>query len=597
MVSVGYNALGQLAKLTVDKPDEGWIRLRRLYDDHCAEIEYASETEILLPWWSFLSLRKRLLYVVKRYSIEIKFEEKAKKLLQNAIDREETFIRVSEVKPLDEKDVREELVKVGFIRRLTPEQLRNVSRIAPMPGAATFSVPGAGKTTEALAYFFFTKAEGTRLLVIAPINAFSSWEEQLDICMGEGKYEIIRLTGGLNNISESLADKPDLMIMSYHQFARIEVRNLVARYITEKPTYLFLDESHRIKRGIEGKIGSMILSISHLPVRKLILTGTPLPNSLEDLVPQLNFLYPEIEVTSSTVSSNIQSIYVRTTKRELNLPPVTHVITKVSMGPSQRRLYNLIRWEEARRAEKIISLGTKERLRQMGRGVMRIILIASNPGILASDPNFPHNDLLAEVLEEGDSTKVAWVCKRARELAGKGRKVIIWTSFVRNVELIANRLSDFGAEFIHGGVIAGSEEEENTREAKLKRFHEDPNALVLVANPAAAGEGISLHTVCHNAIYLDRTYNAAHYLQSEDRIHRLGLPQDVETLIEIMMAKKSIDESINIRLMQKIEMMSKVLDDRSLQINPIEYDPESEGFDEDDMNNYLKHLQESAPTL
>ncbi len=597
MVSVGYNALGQLAKLTVDSPDEGWIRLRRLYEDHCEEIEFISETEILLPWWSFLSLRKRLLYVIKRYSIEIKFEEEAKILLQSAINREESFIHVSEVKPLNENDVSEGLVKVGFIRTLTPEQLRNVSKIAPLPGAATFSVPGAGKTTEALAYFFLMKAEETRLLVIAPVNAFSSWEEQLDICMGVGKYKIIRLTGGLNSISESLADKPNLMIMSYHQFARVDVRNLIARYITEKPTYLFLDESHRIKRGVEGKIGSMILSISHLPVRKLILTGTPLPNSLEDLVPQLNYLYPEIEVTSSTVSSHIQSIYVRTTKKELNLPPVTHVIAKVSMGPSQRRLYNLIRWEDARQAEKIISLGTKERLRQMGRGVMRIILIASNPGILASDPNFPHSDLLAEVLEEGGSTKVDWVCKRARELAGKGRKVIIWTSFVRNVELIANRLYDFGADFIHGGVFAGSEDEENTREAKLKRFHDDPSALVIVANPAAAGEGISLHTVCHNAIYVDRTYNAAHYLQSQDRIHRLGLPQDVETFVEIVMAKNSIDESINTRLMQKVEMMSKVLDDRSLLINPIEYDPETEGFDEDDMDNYLKHLREDTPTL
>ena len=50
---------------------------------------------------------------------------------------------------------------------------------------------------------------------------------------------------------------------------------------------------------------------------------------------------------------------------------------------------------------------------------------------------------------------------------------------------------------------------------------------ILIGNPKKGGEGISLHYNCHNAIYLDRTYNAAEYLQSRDRIHRIGMPSDV----------------------------------------------------------------------
>ena len=72
-----------------------------------------------------------------------------------------------------------------------------------------------------------------------------------------------------------------------------------------------------------------------------------------------------------------------------------------------------------------------------------------------------------------------------------------------------------------------------TREGRLRRFHEDDGCHVLVANPAAAGEGIDLHTVCHHAIYADRSYVSTHYIQSIDRIHRLGLPPDVETHIHI----------------------------------------------------------------
>ena len=74
----------------------------------------------------------------------------------------------------------------------------------------------------------------------------------------------------------------------------------------------------------------------------------------------------------------------------------------------------------------------------------------------------------------------------------------------------------------------------------------------MVANPAAASEGVSLHRICHHAIYLDRTFNAAHYLQSEDRIHRFGLPADQKTTIEIVECLDSVDETVRMRLNLKI---------------------------------------------
>ena len=118
------------------------------------------------------------------------------------------------------------------------------------------------------------------------------------------------------------------------------------------------------------------------------------------------------------------------------------------------------------------------------------------------------------------------------------------------------RLADFGALYIHGGVDAGNEDDYETREGKIKLFHDDPNVRLLVANPAAASEGVSLHRVCHHAIYLDRTFNAAHYLQSEDRIHRFGLPKDQKTTIEIVECQESVDETVQERLSYKIGKMA-----------------------------------------
>ena len=86
--------------------------------------------------------------------------------------------------------------------------------------------------------------------------------------------------------------------------------------------------------------------------------------------------------------------------------------------------------------------------------------------------------------------------------------------------------------------------------------------MAILANPAAAGEGISLHKVCHDAIYLDRSYVTTHYLQSIDRIHRLGLPPGVETNVHIFqtMTPKgfgSIDHSVSRRLAQKLRAFKR----------------------------------------
>jgi len=114
----------------------------------------------------------------------------------------------------------------------------------------------------------------------------------------------------------------------------------------------------------------------------------------------------------------------------------------------------------------------------------------------------------------------------------------------------------------------------------------------LVANPAACGEGISLHTVCHNAIYLDRNYNAAQFLQSQDRIHRLGLAADVITDVEILIAPNTVDDSVQRRLDIKIANMARVLEDDSLMVEPEVVDLDSDGFNSEDFADFLKHVSD-----
>lgn len=397
----------------------------------------------------------------------------------------------------------------------------------------------------------------------------------------------MRLRGGRDRIRADLATDPPLMLMTYQQLPRVQ--DLITQHLAQHRTFVFLDESHRIKSGVSGASGRSVIELSHLPVGKLIMSGTPMPQSVSDLIPQFQFLYPEVRVEEETVVNLMRPIHVRTNKKQLNLPEVTRNLVALPMAPVQRELYEMMRLEVAREASAVLDAQGKQTFRALGRSVSRLLQFVSNPSLLAAQIGFAHNDLLAAVLAEGEGPKLQYVIKRARQLSRQGHKVLIWSSFVRNVEYIASRLADLGAVYIHGGVDAGDEDDADTREGKIKAFHDDDNVRVMVANPAAASEGISLHRVCHHAIYLDRTFNAAHYLQSEDRIHRFGLPKDQETTIEIVECVGTVDETVRARLGFKIGEMAKALADSSLTPDPIPIDPVQVGTE--DVEDYITGLQ------
>lgn len=525
-----------------------------------------------IPLRTFLSLRKNIAQFLKNHHDEIKASlspEIQKKLTDINLKSYNTALKSHSI---GDQDVDDRLKTAGFVRPLTPNQKRNVGKLANLPAGASFSVPGAGKTTEALAYFFYNASDDDKLLVVAPKNAFGAWEEQIQDCTNNPELQFVRLRGGYTAIDRALRDQPRFMLITYQQYAR--VTDLINRYLEQFSVFMYLDESHRIKSGLHGVTPEAILSSCTLPTRKLILSGTPMPQSIADLIPQFTFLYPDTVANTESVVGLIKPVYVRTTKAELGLPEVTRKTVSLDMSPLQREIYKSLKSEIKRQLIPMLSDASKFSLRELGKRITKVVQFVSNPSLLASDMDYVFDERIGDLLAKTDGPKIEYACKRAMELASQGKKVIIWSQFVKNVEIISDRLKYLGADFIHGGVDAGDEEESDTREWKIKQFHENPNKMVLVANPAAASEGISLHKVCHNAIYVDRSFNAAHYLQSEDRIHRLGLPKDQHTEVEILECVASIDQVIDIRLRSKIDLMAQSLNDPSLNVDTIHYDSE-----------------------
>ena len=311
----------------------------------------------------------------------------------------------------------------------------------------------------------------------------------------------------------------------------------------------------------------------------------------------MSFFIPKIRVNTQNVVERMKPIFVRTTKKELSLPEVKRYMIEVPFNPMQHQLYSLMKSEVARQAESTLNANIRSNFRRLGRSVIRLIEVVSNPSLLLNDLTFLNQRMLGEVINEGPSPKIKYACERARQLAKENKKVIIWTTFRENVETISDFLADLNAVYIHGGVDAGDDDDDGTREGKIRKFKEQEKCYVLVANPAAASESISLHTVCHNAIYVDRTYNAAHYLQSEDRIHRLGLRKDQAPIVELLMCPESIDHNINERLIAKVSRMAEALNDNSLSIETIPYDigeqPEEDSgnLDIDDIKSLVDWLK------
>lgn len=544
--------------------------------DQLRAVIVASSTQVIStvngirsPWFAVLGAWDQLAeFFSLNPAVELIADDAATAEIQRALERRKQARQAfekGEIVRLTPEALDDLLQKRNFRRALKKFQVRNLCSLCAMQAAATFSVPGAGKTTEALAYYIVTAQSDDNLLVLAPKNAFSAWDEAVEACLPTGSPKFVRLVGGEHQIARLLATKPRFAIMAYSQLSRDPIPDIVGAALTANPYFVFLDESHRIKHGTAGKAGQAALRLSSLPRRKLILSGTPMPQGYEDLVPQFSFLYPEIAFPNDErIVELVRPAFVRTTKSELGLPKAHEPrIINIEMSEAQSQLNKLLH-EDLRTARIQLSKGQKQALRRLKPKVLRLIQLNANPYIAATWENEDlEPTLLASLLSE-PCAKLDAACAVARTLICAGEKVLIWTNFRSSIQALMARLTDLSPEFIDGSVDAGDAEDQETREGKIRRFSIDEKCKVLIANPMAAAEGISLHTVCRHAIYLDRTFNAGQYLQSLDRIYRIGMPAGWVPTWHVLMHRGTIDQVVHERLRTKIERMSRVLNDPDL---------------------------------
>ena len=487
---------------------------------------------------------------------------------------------------------------------LTPFQEHDLCKLLALTHGANFSVPGAGKTRVGLAAYAAQRHAGNaeRLLVVAPKSAFDSWISENREVFPHRPISMHAYVGGIRPGAEAV-------IINYERLS--SARAELAMWLRARPAMMILDEAHRMKLGSDGAYGAACLALGPLARHRLILTGTPAPNGAEDLKNLLGFVWPGRgqQVVSDAVGTGdlgrasvvLRPFFTRTTKTELGLPPVRTRMRQVDLPPLHAEIYRALAGQMSARA-----MDQAGDLEAIGRIMVYLMMAADTPALLATGATRyeplcfrvppldapPGADLLG-LMQDLPSYEIAPKYRETLAIvadnAANGRKTLVWSTFVRSLTSLAKMLQSYSPAVVYGG----SED----RDAEIRRFRDDPHCMVLLSNPATLGEGISLHHVCHDAIYVDRDFAAGRYLQSLDRIHRLGLAPGTDTNITVLVARGTIDEIIDVRLAAKLLFLSAILDDPNIEALGSLDDEPSVGADLDieDIRALMGHLNATAP--
>ncbi|MCK5475042.1 MAG: DEAD/DEAH box helicase [Candidatus Pacebacteria bacterium] len=540
------------------------------------------------------------------------FSEQARKIRDNEINKDSKLF-----KNLIEF---EEVLKKRLSRQLyknkeddNPYQLLAAYHMAFSQNSCNFAVPGAGKTSIVYGAYAYLKnlsendlRHVDKILVIGPISSFAPWENEYEKCFGK-KVNVQRLSGD-STISRDQKEQhlysgsPVELTLVWH--GSVEgLQQEIVDFLKKNKTMVVVDEAHRIKNH-EGRWGKSAVEIAKEAKSRVVLTGTPVPNGYEDLYNLYQFIYPYkfkdilrfhhgnlVDMTKTCdfddervkqFTKNISPYFIRIKKKDLNLPLVKNKIIFVDMDEYQREIYDFIETKYISSFQQNSFATVKDVLNKAK--LIRLRQTATNPALLkkpiqetlskddydsriALSDQIPEefqddSEILSKIYDYAENAtpqKFKTVKEIVEKIITEKGKVIIWTIFIQNAKGLQQYLFD---NDIKSKLLIG-EVEQTEREIIIKKFNnpENQDFQVVIANPFSVAESISLHKGCHNAIYMERDYNCSNFLQSKDRIHRVGLLKNQETNYYYILSKDSVDEDIHKLLNIKVERMEKIIDE------------------------------------
>lgn len=242
-------------------------------------------------------------------------------------------------------------------------------------------------------------------MVVSPKSAYESWLYESGACFRNRPRPMLL---------ESARDQwAEILIVNYERLDRS--LPFLAAWLQEAPSMIILDEAHRMKLGSRGTYGAACMTLGPLARRRLILTGTPAPNGAKDLENLLGFVWPGYGQRSvaqavadgdlAHASSVLRPLFTRTTKHELELPPLEPVMVSVEMSPLHGEIYQALVGDMSARAEP-----SADDFAALGKSALRLLMAATNPALLleGSSRHEPVEYRLPPLeIPQGDSLRAA----------------------------------------------------------------------------------------------------------------------------------------------------------------------------------------------
>ncbi|MFZ2286608.1 MAG: DEAD/DEAH box helicase [Bacteroidales bacterium] len=391
------------------------------------------------------------------------------------------------------------------------------------------SVPGAQAT-------LFSDVGGRATsLIIVPASLCHNWYNEIRKFCPPMKT-LIHHGAGRHRAASYFAAY-DIIISSYHT-----VRQDIEFFIAMNFFYVVLDESQHIKNPSSNIYRAVTrLRSDH----RLVLSGTPVENSLTDLWTQLSFVNPgllgsltffrrefarPIEKNSEEGKENrlrkiIQPFIMRRTKEMVvsELPPVTEQVIHCDMSEEQAVVYE--REKSAVRnsiLENIEAVGIEKSAIMVLQGLMRLRQLANHP-------------VLTDEAYSGGSGKFDAVTYNIESVISEGHKILIFSSFVKHLDLFPGWLERNGIGY---AMLTGSTRD---RERVIDSFRNNDNIKVFLISLKAGGVGLNL-TEADYVFIIDPWWNPASEIQALSRAHRIG--QEKRVFVHRYISGDTIEEKI-----------------------------------------------------
>jgi SNF2 family DNA or RNA helicase len=422
---------------------------------------------------------------------------------------------------------------------------------------------GLGKTLQTLCWLQLQRhspnARGKPSLIVCPTSLVENWIDEAT--KFTPRLRFINLTGGDRKAKFAQLDQADVGVTSY-----AILRRDIEQYVSREFAVTVLDEAQNIKnRTTQNAQAVKTLNTHH----RLVLTGTPVENSVSDLWSIMDFLMPGYLGThdhfrghfeapiqaggeyaseaQGRLRKKLQPFLLRRLKRDVakDLPPKIEKIASCPLTRDQQVVYKeLLKASQNKIADMVGAQGFQRSRMEILKTLLRLRQVCCHLGLLK----------LGGVKSEAPSAKMELFMEMLQEAMSGGHRVLVFSQFTTMLKIIRAELEQAGTRFCY---LDGTT---NNRMEMVREFNRDAGIPVFLISLKAGGTGLNL-TGADMVIHYDPWWNPAVENQATDRAYRIGQKKTVYSVK--LITKNTVEERVLAMQQRKQKIINATLGEES----------------------------------